>query len=158
AVAHARATLAAGFTLLRDLGTEGLDYADIGLKRAIEEGIVPGPRLLCCGPAIVARGCYGPPRKNFRPDCCIPQGAGEASGGDDVVRAVLMTIAPGVDWVKLYADYRQRPSGIQVPTFSQAELDAAVATAHDLARPVAVHANTDEGMRRAALAGADTIE
>ncbi|HJW42744.1 MAG TPA: amidohydrolase family protein [Rhizomicrobium sp.] len=158
AVNHARDTLAAGFTTLRDLGTEGAGYADVALKRAIAEGLTPGPRLFVAGPAIVATGSYGPARRNFRPDCCFPQGAEEASGVDEVVRAVRHQAAHGADWIKLYADYRAGPGGETVPTFSIDEMRAAVDTAHSLGRPVASHATSDEGMRRSILAGVDTIE
>jgi len=158
AVRHAEATLMAGFTTLRDLGTEGADYADVSLKRAIEEGIVAGPRLFAAGRAIVATGSYGPARRNYRTDCCFPQGALEASGSDEVVRAVRLEAAHGADWIKLYGDYRTGPMGETRPTLSQEELNAAVAAAHDLGRPVALHAMTDEAMRRAARAGVQTIE
>ncbi|HEY5337565.1 MAG TPA: amidohydrolase family protein [Rhizomicrobium sp.] len=158
AVQHARQTLEAGFTTLRDLGTEGAGYADVSLKRAIEEGHVPGPRLLVVTRAIVATGAYAPQRKNYRPDCCPHQGAEEASGIDEVVRAVRHQCAHGADWIKLYADYRVGPGGATVATFSLEELKALVTTAHDLGRPVAAHAMSDEGMRRCVLAGVDTIE
>lgn len=158
AVGHAKATLEAGFTLLRDLGTEGAGYADIALKRAIEEGLAPGPRLVVAGRAIVATGSYGPARAKFRPDCCMPQGAEEASGIDEIVRAVRHQASHGADWIKVYADYRAGPKGETVATFSLDELKALVDTAHDLMRPVAAHATGDEGMRRAAEAGVDTIE
>ena len=158
AVRHAEATLQAGFTTLRDLGTEGAGYADVALKRAIDEGIVEGPRLFVAGRAIVASGCYGPARRNYRTDCCFPQGAAEASGIGELVLAVRHEAAHGADWIKLYADYRVGPNGETRPTFSEAELRAAVGTAHDLGRPVAVHAMTDEAMQRAARAGVQTIE
>lgn len=158
AVGHAKATLEAGFTLLRDLGTEGAGYADIALKRAIEEGLAPGPRLVVAGRAIVATGSYGPARAKFRPDCCMPQGAEEASGIDEIVRAVRHQASHGADWIKVYADYRAGPKGETVATFWVDELKALVDTAHDLMRPVAAHATGDEGMRRAAEAGVDTIE
>ncbi|HWD48587.1 MAG TPA: amidohydrolase family protein [Rhizomicrobium sp.] len=158
AVRHARDTLNAGFTLLRDLGTEGAGYADVSLKRAIDEGLVPGPRLVVTTRAIVAAGGYAPMRKNYRPDCCPHQGAEEASGIDDCVRAVRHQAAHGADWIKLYADYRVGVNGETVPTFSQDELNAMVTTAHDLGRPVAAHSMHDEAMRRCVVAGVDTIE
>jgi imidazolonepropionase-like amidohydrolase len=158
AVRHAKATLDAGFTLLRDLGTEGAGYADVALKRAIDEGIVPGPRLVVVTRAIVATGGYGPLRTKFRSDCCLAQGAEEASGVDEVVRAVRHQASHGADWIKVYADYRVGPKGETVATFSEEELTALVETAHSLKRPVSAHATSDEGMRRAALAGVDTIE
>jgi len=158
AVTHAAATLRAGFTTLRDLGTEGAGHADVAIKRAIEEGIIPGPRLFVVTRAIVATGSYGPARAKFRPDCCFPQGAEEASGIDEVVRAVRHQASHGADWIKVYADYRAGPGGETVATFSIEELKALVETAHSLGRPVASHATSDEGMRRSAIAGVDTIE
>jgi len=158
AVRHAEATLAAGFTGLRDLGTEGAGYADVALKRAIAEGTIQGPRLYVATRAIVATGSYGPAARDYRPDCCLPQGAEEASGVDEIVCAVRRQASHGADWIKLYADYRTGPKGEVRPTFSEAELRAAVLAAHDGGRPVAAHAMIDEAMRRAALAGVDTIE
>jgi imidazolonepropionase-like amidohydrolase len=156
---HARDTLMAGFTTLRDLGTEGADYADVALKRAIEDGIVPGPRLFVATRAIVATGSYGPAPRGFRPDiCCLPQGAEEVSGIPDILRAVREQAGRGADWIKVYVDYRWGPNGEQRPTFTQSELDALVEAAHSSGRPVAAHAGTAEGMRRAVLAGVDTIE
>ena len=156
---QARATLLAGFTALRDLGTEGAGYADVSLKRAIEEGMIEGPRLYVATRAIVATGSYGPAPRGLRPDvCCTPQGAEEATGVEEIVRAVREQAGRGADWIKLYADYRWGPGGTQQPTFSEEELKAAVEAAHSSGRPVAVHAMTAEGMRRAVLAGADTIE
>uniref|UniRef100_UPI0035CC502C metal-dependent hydrolase family protein n=1 Tax=uncultured Sphingomonas sp. TaxID=158754 RepID=UPI0035CC502C len=156
AVANARATLLAGFTSERDLGTEGAGYADVGLKAAIDQGIVPGPRLSVATRAIVALGAYGP--KGYEPGVAIPQGAEEVSGVDQIVAAVRRQIAAGADWIKLYADYRWRPGEESRATLSLAEMTAAVAAAHDAGQPVAVHAATAEGMRRAVAAGVDTIE
>ena len=158
AVRQAEATLRAGFTTLRDLGTEGAGYADVALKRAIAEGLIAGPRLFVATRAIVATGSYGPARAGYRPDCCFPQGAEEASGCDEVVRAVRHQASHGADWIKLYADYRVGPGGSTVATFSEDELKAAVDAAHSLGRPVSSHATCDEGMRRSIHAGVDTIE
>jgi imidazolonepropionase-like amidohydrolase len=158
AVTHAKDTLDAGFSLLRDLGTEGAGYADASLKRAIDSGIVPGPRLIVTTRAIVASGGYAPMRKNYRPDCCLHAGAEEVSGVDECVRAVRHQAAHGADWIKLYADYRLGPNGETLPTFSVEELKAIVETAHDLGRPVAAHSMNDDAMRRCIEAGVDTIE
>jgi imidazolonepropionase-like amidohydrolase len=155
AVNHARETLMAGFTTVRDLGTEGAGYADAGLRRAIAEGIVPGPRMLIASRAIVATGAYGP--KGFEPGVPVPLGAEEADG-DDLVRVVRSQIGAGADLVKLYADYRWGPGEPSRPTFSQAELTEAVEAAHSAGRQVAIHAGTVEGMRRSVLAGADVLE
>jgi imidazolonepropionase-like amidohydrolase len=159
AAVQARATLLAGFTTLRDLGTEGADYADVSLRRAIEDGLVEGPRLFVATRAIVATGTYGPAPRGLRPDvCCTPQGAEEASGVAEVTRAAREQAGRGADWIKVYADYRWGPGGTQQPTFSAEELRALVETAHSSGRPVAAHAATAEGMRRAVLAGVDSIE
>jgi imidazolonepropionase-like amidohydrolase len=156
---QARATLLAGFTTLRDLGTEGAEYADVALRQAIADGLIEGPRLFVATRAIVATGSYGPAPRGLRPDvCCTPQGAQEASGVAEVIRAVREQAGRGADWIKVYADYRWGPDGTQQPTFSQEELRALVETAHSSGRPVAAHATTAEGMRRAVLAGVDTIE
>ncbi|HEV7609525.1 MAG TPA: amidohydrolase family protein [Steroidobacteraceae bacterium] len=155
AVNHARSTLLAGFTTERDLGTEGAGYADVGLKAAIDQGIILGPRMLVATRAIVATGAYGP--KGFEPGVPVPQGAEEASGAD-LVFVVRRQIAAGADVIKLYADYRWRPGEESRPTFSESELRAATEAAHDAGRSVAVHATTAEGMRRAIAAGVDTIE
>ena len=156
AVVQARATLMAGFTSERDLGTEGGGYADVGLKQAIDQGIVPGPRLTVATRAIVARGAYGP--KGYEPGVAVPQGAQEVSGVDEIVRAVRDQIAGGAGLIKLYADYHYQGGDGSRPTLSQAEMSAAVAAAHDAGRLVAAHSVTEEGMRRAIAAGVDTIE
>lgn len=155
AVVAAENTLNAGFTTTRDLGTEGAGYADVGLRQAIDEGIVPGPRILAATRAIVATGAYGP--KGFEPGADTPLGAEEADG-DDLVRVVRSQIGGGADVIKLYADSPWRPGEPSRPTFSEAEMRLAIETAHAAGRPVAIHAATAEGMRRAASAGADTIE
>jgi len=155
ATVAAKATLLAGFTTVRDLGTEGAGYADVGLKQAIEQGIIPGPRMLVATRALVATGAYGP--KGFEANVAIPQGAEEADGAN-LVTAVRHQIGAGADVVKLYADYHWRPGEPSRATFSEAEMRAAVEAAHSAGRIVAAHANTAEGMRRAILAGVDTIE
>lgn len=155
ATVSARKTLEAGFTTVRDLGTEGAGYADVGLKRAISQGIIPGPRMLVSTRALVATGSYGP--KGFAPGFDVPQGAEEADG-PDLVRAVRDQIGHGADVVKLYADYRWGLDGEAHPTFSEEEMQAAVEAAHASGRKVAAHASTAEGMRRATLAGVDTVE
>jgi imidazolonepropionase-like amidohydrolase len=154
---HADRTLLAGFTTIRDLGTEGAGDADVSLKKAIEDGLIPGPRMFVATRAIVATGAYGP-KKGFRSDMDLPQGAQEASGESEVLAAVREQAAAGADWIKVYADYRTGPAGETEPTFSQHELDVLVEAAHASGRPVAAHAASDEGIRRAVLAGVDTIE
>jgi len=158
AVLHLRNTLMEGFTTLRDLGTEGAGFADVSLKRAVAEGLIPGPRLEVATRAIVATGSYGPGPRGFRPDLDLPQGGQAVSGVPEVLAAVREQAARGADWIKVYADYGRGPGGRAVPTFTQEELNALVAEAHSSGRPVAAHASTDEGMRRAILAGVNTIE
>ena len=156
ATVSARNTLLAGFTLVRDLGTEGAGDADVGLKLAIERGIVPGPRMLVVTRAIVATGSYGP--NGFDPRWDVPQGAQEASGIDGVMTATRDQIKAGADLIKVYADYRWGPHGEAMPTFTEGELKAIVDVAHSSGRMVTVHSTTAEGMRRAVLAGVNTIE
>jgi imidazolonepropionase-like amidohydrolase len=155
AVNHLRATLMAGFTTIRDLGTEGAGYADVELKQAVDQGIVPGPRMLVTTRAIVATGSYGP--KGFALEWRVPQGAEEADG-DALVRVVRDQIGHGADWIKVYADYRWGAQGETAPTFSIEELRSIVQTARSSGRPVVAHATTAEGMRRAVAAGVETIE
>ena len=155
ATAHARNTLLAGFTTVRDLGTEGALYADAGLRQAINTGIIPGPRYLIASKAIVATGSYAPARTNYSYD--TPLGADEADG-PALQRVIRDQIGHGADWVKLYGDYRWGPGGKARPTFSLEEMKLAAETAHDAGRELVVHSSTPEGMRRAAEAGARTIE
>ncbi len=158
AVLHARNTLMQGFTTLRDLGTEGAGFSDVAMKRVIEEGLIPGPRLEVATRAIVATGSYGPGPRGFRPDLDLPQGGQAVSGVPQVLAAVREQAGRGADWIKVYADYGRGPNGEAVPTFSQEELNALVSEAHSSGRPVAAHATTPEGMRRAIVAGVNTIE
>ena len=152
---HLRNTLSAGFTTIRDLGTEGAGYADVGLKQAVQQGIIRGPRMLVVTRAIVATGSYGP--KGYASEWRVPQGAEEADGIDSLIRVVRDQIGHGADWIKIYADYRWGTQGA-APTFSLEELRLAVETARSANIPVSAHATTTEGMRRAVLAGVETIE
>jgi imidazolonepropionase-like amidohydrolase len=156
AVNHLKATLEAGFTTVRDLGSEGAGYADVGLKQAVQQGIIPGPRLQIATLALIATGSYAP--NGFAPEWDIPQGAQEADGVDDLIKAVREQIGRGADWIKVYGDYRWGPNGEAKPTYSIDELRLIVETAASSGRPVVVHASTPEGMRRAVEAGAQTIE
>jgi len=155
AVNHLKSTLMAGFTTIRDLGTEGAAYADVELKQAVKEGIIPGPRMLVTTRAIVATGAYGP--KGFALEFRVPQGAEEADGLD-IIRVVRDQIGHGADWIKLYGDYRWGPLPGSHPTFTEQELKYAVEAAKSAGVMVAVHASTPEGMRRSIMAGVDTIE
>ena len=157
---HARATLLAGFTTVRDLGTEGAGYADVGIKAAINQGIIPGPRMYVTTKAIVATGSYGPSSRQFSTDYIdqIPQGAEEADGPDGIARVVRSQIKHGADWIKVYADYRWGPNGETRPIFTQSELNLMVEIANSSGRQVVAHASTPEGIKRAVLAGVRSIE
>lgn len=156
ATVHARETLMAGFTTIRDLGSEGADYADVGIKQAIEKDLIPGPRMIVAGRAIVATGSYGP--KGFAAHVPIPLGAEEADGVDHLIKVVRDQIGKGADIIKVYADYRWGLQEQAMPTFSLEELKLIVETARSSGRPTVAHAATAEGMRRATLAGVETIE
>lgn len=153
---HVKASLYAGITTMRDLGSEGAGYLDVGIKRSINKGIIEGPNLLVAGPAIVATGSYGP--KGFSDHVHVPLGANEADGHDDLIAEVRRQIGGGADVIKVYADYRWGPNGEAMPTFTIEELETVVAIANSSGRPVVAHAATTEGMRRATLAGVATIE
>jgi imidazolonepropionase-like amidohydrolase len=155
-VTHAAATLAAGFTTVRDLGTEGAEYDDVGLKKAIEKGIVPGPRMIIATKAIVLKGTYGP---NFgNPDVDQHQGAAEVAGNEQLMSEVMAQIGKGADVIKLYADYRWGRNGESAPTFSTEAIRLATEAAHSGGRQTVAHASTPEGMRRAILGGVSSIE
>jgi imidazolonepropionase-like amidohydrolase len=155
AVVHAEATLMAGVTTVRDLGSEGAGYADVGVKASIEKGVVPGPRMLVAGPALVATGSYAP---KGAPEWSLPKGAEEADGVEDLTRVTRDQIGRGADWVKVYADYRWGPNGEARPTYTEEELAVVVSIAESSGRRVVAHAATPEGMARAARAGVRTIE
>jgi imidazolonepropionase-like amidohydrolase len=145
----------AGITTLRDLGTEGAGYADVGLKDAIEKGVIPGPRLIVTTKAIVATGSYNP---KGAPEWDFPKGAEEADGYDDLVRVTRDQIGRGADWVKIYADYRWGPDGTAQPTFTEEELRTVVEVSESSGRWVVAHATHPESMRRSVEAGVRTIE
>ncbi|MBK8636487.1 MAG: amidohydrolase family protein [Saprospiraceae bacterium] len=153
---HAQKTLLAGFTTVRDLGSEGAEYADVGLKESINKGIVHGPRLLVAGKAIVTTGSYGP--KGFAAHVQVPSGAEEADGHDNLIKVVRDQIGHGADVIKVYADYRWGMLLTAMPTFTQKELETVVEVTKSSGRVVVAHAASEEGMRRAIMAGVHTIE
>lgn len=155
ATVAARTTLMAGVTTTRDLGTEGAGYADVGLRDAITQGIISGPRMLVVTRAIVVTGGYGP---KGAPEWSLPLGAEPANGMDELTRVVRDQAGRGADWIKVYADYRWGPNGEAEPTFTQDEMNLVVQVASSSGRFVAAHAATAEGMRRATLAGVRTVE
>ena len=155
AVNHVRDSLMAGVTTMRDLGTEGAGYADVGIKAAIDKGVIPGPRLIITTLAIVATGSYNP---KSAPEFAFPKGAQVADGYDDLVRVTREQIGNGADWIKVYADYRWGPDRDAQPTFTEQELRTIVNVASSSGRHVVAHAGTAEGMRRAIEAGVRTID
>jgi imidazolonepropionase-like amidohydrolase len=155
ATVHAKKTLLAGFTTVRDLGTEGAGFDDVGLKEAIQKNIIPGPRMLVATKAIVATGSYGP---KLTADIETPKGAAEADGVDALIKEVRNQIGKGADVIKVYADYRWGLNGTAQPTFTEEELKKVVEVAGSSGRQVVVHSSTAEGMRRAIMAGVATIE
>lgn len=156
ATVHARNTLMAGFTTVRDLGTEGAGYDDVGLKQAIEKGVIPGPRMIVATRAIVATGSYGPNDLSY--DIETPKGAAEADGMDALIKEVRLQIGKGADLIKVYADYRWGLNREARPTFSLDELKKVVEVAASSGRQVVAHASTYEGMQRAILAGVASVE
>jgi imidazolonepropionase-like amidohydrolase len=152
--AHGVDTLHAGFVAVRDLGTEGAGFADVALQRAIAEGIATGPRIWPSTRAIVRRGWYGPAPD----DPAVPKGAQTVDGDAEIREAVRAQAAGGAQWIKVYADYRRQKGGAAEPSFAEADLIALCDEAAKAGLPVAAHATTDEGIRRAVAAGARTIE
>ncbi len=155
AVNHAKATLMAGFTTVRDLGTEGAGYDDVGLKQSINKGLIPGPRMIVAGRAIVATGSYGPKSDNTELE--LIKGA-EESDGNNLTQTVRDQMGHGVDVIKIYADYRWGVNNTSVATFTIDEIKNMVEIANTTGRPVVAHAGTKEGMRRAIEGGVETIE
>jgi len=155
ATVHVRNSLMAVITTMRDLGAEGAGYADVGIKQAIDRGVIPGPRLLIATKAIVATGSYNP---KGAPEIHFPKGAEEADGYDDLIRVTRDQIGRGADFIKVYADYRWGQNGSTAPTFTLEELETIVKVANSSGRPVVAHASTHEAIRRATLAGVTTIE
>ena len=155
ATVHVKNSLMAGVTTMRDLGSEGAGFADVGIKQAVDRGVIPGLRLLVATKAIVATGSYNP---KGAPELDLPKGAEEADGYDDLIRVTRDQIGRGADLIKVYADYRWGPNGTTQPAFTQEELETIVKVANTSGRPVVAHASTPEAIRRASLAGVTTIE
>lgn len=153
---HVKNSLMAGITTMRDLGAEGAGYTDVYLKKTIDKGIIPGPRLLVAGPAIVATGAYGP--KGFHDGVTVPLGAEAVSGVEKCIETVRRQMGNGADFIKIYADYRWSPEADSQPTFLQEEINAMVTTAKSAGKYVVAHASTPEGMMRAIKGGVETIE
>ncbi len=161
AVRAMRIALDHGFTTLRDLETEGAGYADVGLRDAVNEGVVPGPRMKVVGPALSTTGSY--PIVHFRPDWKFPAGVMVCDGADGCRKAVREQLSYGTDWVKIYANtggLRLTADGYMdsPPNWTTEEIAAVVSEAHAHGVKVAAHARSDSGVRLAVTAGVDSIE
>jgi imidazolonepropionase-like amidohydrolase len=150
-----------GFTTLRDLETEGASYDDVALRDAINEGVIPGPRLYVVGRALSTTGSY--PITHFRPDWSFPTGVQICDGADGCRRAVREQVSYGVNWIKIYAN----TGGLHLtsdgwvdspPNWTKEEIAAVVSEAHAHGIHVAAHATSDTGLRIAVEAGVDSIE
>jgi len=157
-----RIALEHGFTTLRDLGTEGAGFADVDLRKAVEKGLIVGPRLFVSTRALAPTGAYGLGGTSYSWELEMPKGVQLCDGADGCRRAVREQISRGADWVKAYVDrsYFQRADGQirSLPNFTEEELKAIVDQAHRTNRRVAAHSITPTGHALALAAGVDTIE
>ena len=156
----AKIALERGFTTMRDIGNEGAMYTDVDVKRAINNGVIPGPRLQVATRALSATGAYGP--TGYAPEIIFPKGVQIVDGVEDARKAVREQVGNGADWIKVYVDraYYLLPDGslTSVPTFTLNEVGAIVDEAHRLRRKVAAHAMARPGLENALAAGVDSIE
>jgi imidazolonepropionase-like amidohydrolase len=161
AVRALKIALEHGFTGIRDLETEGASYGDVALRDAVNEGVIPGPRIVTVGPGLSTTGSY--PITHFRPDWSFPTGVDICDGADGCRRAVRKQFSYGTDWVKIYSN----TGGLHVtsdgyidspPNWTKEEIAAVVSEAHGRGRKVAAHATSDTGVRIAVEAGVDSIE
>jgi imidazolonepropionase-like amidohydrolase len=160
ATVNARRALEYGFTTIRDLETEGAGYADVDVKKAIENGVIAGPRMQVATRALNVTGAY--PLEGYAPNVPVPHGVQVVDGADEARRAVREQISYGADWIKVYADrnYRVREDGVldDIPTFTLDELRAIVDEAHRQRHKVASHAMALYGVHNSVEAGVDSIE
>ncbi len=147
-----------GFTTIRDLETEGAGYADVDIKKAINNGVIPGPRMQVAGRSMDVTGAY--PLLGYSWELKMPKGVQEVDGPEDGRKAVREQISHGVDWIKVYSDrsYYVRPDGVldDIPTFTLDELKAIVDETHRERRKVASHASALNGVHNSVEAGVDT--
>jgi len=160
ATVNARRALDYGFTSIRDLETEGAGYADADVKKAINDGVIPGPRMQVATRALDVTGAY--PLQGYAPAVIVPHGVQLVDGADNARQAVREQISHGADWIKVYSDrsYRVREDGVldDIPTFTMDELRAIVDEAHRERHKVASHAMALNGVHNSVEAGVDTIE
>ena len=166
ALRAARATLAArraleqGFTTIRDVETEGAGYGDVGIKQAIEEGSIPGPRVFCSTRGISTTGGYN--LEDYAPELVMPKGVQIVDGPVEARKAAREQLEHGADWIKVYMTHRSWVDRagrlVSQPTLTVAELEAIVDEAHGWGRKVACHAYNGIGMQRALDGKCDSIE
>jgi imidazolonepropionase-like amidohydrolase len=160
ATVNARRDLEYGFTSIRDLETEGAGYADVDVKKAINNGVIPGPRMQVATRALDVTGAY--PLQGYAPAVMVPHGVQIVDGADNARQAVREQISHGADWIKVYSDrsYRVREDGVldDIPTFTLEELKAIVDEAHRERHKVASHAMALYGVHNSIEAGVDSIE
>jgi imidazolonepropionase-like amidohydrolase len=160
ATVYARRDLEYGFTSIRDLETEGAGYADADVKKAINNGVIPGPRMQVATRALDVTGAY--PLQGYAPAVMLPPGVQVVDGADNARHAVREQISHGADWIKVYSDrsYRVREDGVldDIPTFTLEELRAIVDEAHRERHQVASHAIALYGVHNSIEAGVDSIE
>jgi len=160
ATVNARRALEYGFTSIRDLETEGAGYADADVKKAINDGVIPGPRMHVATRALDVTGAY--PLQGYAPAVTVPHGVQVVDGADNARQAVREQISHGADWIKVYSDrsYRVREDGVldDIPTFTLEELKAIVDEAHRERHKVASHAMALNGVHNSVEAGVDSIE
>jgi len=156
----AQRALGYGFTTIRDLETEGAGYADVDIKKAIDTGVIPGPRMQVSGRAMDVTGAY--PVLGYSWELKWPKGVQEVDGAEGGRKAVREQISNGVDWIKVYSDrsYRVQPGGVldDIPTFTMDELRAIVDEAHRERHKIASHASALNGVHNSVEAGVDSIE
>jgi imidazolonepropionase-like amidohydrolase len=160
ATRNVRRALEYGFTTIRDLETEGAGYADADVKKAINNGVIPGPRMQVATRAMDVTGAY--PLQGYAPGVPVPHGVQIVDGPDEARRAVREQISHGADWIKVYSDrsYFVRPDGVldDIPTFTPEELAAIVDETHRQRRKVASHAMALHGVHNSVQAGVESIE
>ena len=160
ATASARRALEQGFTTLRDMGTEGAGYGDVGIKQAIEGGYIPGPRLFVSTRAISTTGGY--PLEGYAPEIEVPKGVQIIDGPVQARKAAREQLDHGADLIKVYMTHRSwlSKSGelMSQPTLTVEELRAIVDETHGWGKKVACHAYSGEGLQRALDGGCDSIE
>jgi imidazolonepropionase-like amidohydrolase len=151
-----------GFTTIRDLGTEGAGFADVDLKKAINKGVIPGPRMFVSTLAINTTGHYPIAEKDYAWELKMPKGLQEITGADEARKAVREQIAHGADWIKIYADRGYYKTAIgeykSIPNFTKEEIEAIGDETIKSRRKLAAHAVTPDGIIYAINAGAKTIE